>query len=376
MSERTLLTRLEELCNVDVDDADHDFIRGLPFKPHNQTSNQVVMTETMLLPRNRPLLLECIKKYGSQGWEAVFDEMSVRICAENLPFITGRALTQTTPRHLNDKDAIVDQCRRFAKSFEAANVPRDRFAIKVPFSGAGAVAAKQLNAEGIRVLATAVFCLEQAIAASQSHCLFISPYYNGKRTSELESNFVDRDTEIAAHIDPSQRPNVKDSALEHPMSPRIIHILEAFTALYKKTGEEQPIMVIASHFHNEELMAMAELGCQHVTIQQPRLKDLMAAKDNHPPVTRPKATHPYATLSTPERLRALSKLDPLAGTAWDGVLPAVNVDYLAADGERLNRAIQKDGVAAKRVKDAMDRFLDAEAKAKAAIEAEMQNLGL
>jgi transaldolase len=39
-----------------------------------------------------------------------------------------------------------------------------------------------LNAEGIRTLATGVFSLEQGIAASQSGCLFISPYYNGNAT--------------------------------------------------------------------------------------------------------------------------------------------------------------------------------------------------
>lgn len=56
---------------------------------------------------------------------------------------------------------------------------RDRFAFKLPFSGSAASAARELNAEGLRTLATAVFSLEQGIAASQSGCLFISPYFNG-----------------------------------------------------------------------------------------------------------------------------------------------------------------------------------------------------
>ena len=33
---RMLLTRLEELCNVDVDDADSTFLEKLPLKPHNR----------------------------------------------------------------------------------------------------------------------------------------------------------------------------------------------------------------------------------------------------------------------------------------------------------------------------------------------------
>jgi hypothetical protein len=36
MAGRTLLTRLDELCNVDVDDADIEFIKSLPFKPYNR----------------------------------------------------------------------------------------------------------------------------------------------------------------------------------------------------------------------------------------------------------------------------------------------------------------------------------------------------
>lgn len=95
---------------------------------------------------------------------------------------------------------------------------RDRFAIKIPFTGAAAVAAKELNSEGIRTLATAVFGLEQGIAASQSGCLFISPYFNGEiwvvyclSGNKLISFCV---VEIAAYFDSSLWPDVSDPALE------------------------------------------------------------------------------------------------------------------------------------------------------------------
>ncbi len=38
MSPRSLLERLEELCNVDVDDVNTELIKSLPFKPHNRKS--------------------------------------------------------------------------------------------------------------------------------------------------------------------------------------------------------------------------------------------------------------------------------------------------------------------------------------------------
>lgn len=104
----------------------------------------------------------------------------VHLCARNLYCLSGRVLIQVSPRYVNDRQAILRQCRSFADAFEVCGVPRDRFAIKLPFTGAAASAAVELNREGIRTLATAVFSLEQAIAASQSNCIFISPYFNGK----------------------------------------------------------------------------------------------------------------------------------------------------------------------------------------------------
>lgn len=107
---------------------------------------------------------------------------AVYLCARNVPYLTGRVLVQVSLRYVNDREAIIRQCRSYATAFEAAGVSRDRFAIKLPFSGAAASAALKLNAEGIRTLATAVFSLEQAIAASQSGCAMISPYFNGRYT--------------------------------------------------------------------------------------------------------------------------------------------------------------------------------------------------
>jgi transaldolase len=115
----------------------------------------------------------------------IFAFEAVTFCARNVPYLSGRVLVQVSLRHLNDREAIIKHCHSFAKAFEEVGVPRDRFAIKLPFSGSAASAALQLNAEGIRTLATAVFSVEQAIAASQSNCLFISPYYNGKKRWNL-----------------------------------------------------------------------------------------------------------------------------------------------------------------------------------------------
>lgn len=83
-------------------------------------------------------------------------------------------------RHIHDCSAIIKQSHSFAEAFEEAGVAKDRFAIEMPFTGAAASAALVLNAQGIRTMATAVFSLEQALAASQSNCLFVGVFFNGE----------------------------------------------------------------------------------------------------------------------------------------------------------------------------------------------------
>ncbi|KIW21668.1 hypothetical protein PV08_02248 [Exophiala spinifera] len=360
MAPRSLLDRLEELCNVDVDDVNTDLIKNLPFTPNNQTSNQGVVTQELLKPENQMLLEELVDKYGKEGWQKVYDTAAVTFCARNVQYLSGRVLVQTSLRYVNDCAAIIKHCQEYAEAFEKAGISRDRFAIKVPFSGAGASAALELNAQGIRTLATAVFSLEQAIAASQSNCLFISPYYN----------------EIAAHLDPGLRPHVKDPALEHPMSARVIHILKTFAEAYAQTGKEQPIMVIASHFNVAEVLAMAELGCQHVTVQGPNLKKLMETPDTLAPVLKKKPTHPYAEFTVAERLKTLETLDPLSAPEWSGRLATMDTDFVADGGKNLDRFIAGNLVLNKRFGDACKFFLEAEEKAKEAIERVMAAKGL
>ncbi|UKZ52772.1 hypothetical protein TrVGV298_006559 [Trichoderma virens] len=314
---RSMLHRLEDLCNVDVDDADTELIKSIPFTPHNQTSNQAIITNALLA--DEALLKDLVRQYGSQGWERVYDQAAIALTARNIPLLSGRVLIQTSLRHVSSSSATIAHARTLAALYDQAGVPRDRFAIKIPFSGPAAAAARVLNQEGIRTLATSVFSLEQGIAASQSGCLYISPYYNGK---------------------------------------------------------EQPIMIIASHFTPAEIMAMAELGCPHVTIPPHLIRTLLETPDQLPPLTTKKPKLSYAEFATVQRLTKLSTMDPFARPDWDGKLADMQTDYVANDGEKLDEAIRNDPIAGKRLKDAEVFFIEMENKAKAAIEKEIAAQGL
>lgn len=89
-------------------------------------------------------------------------------------------LLQTLPSYAYDTEKTLEHARAYSREFARVGISKDRFCLKVPCTGAGLAACAILKNEGIRTLATAVFSVHQAIAASQAGCLYISPYYNGK----------------------------------------------------------------------------------------------------------------------------------------------------------------------------------------------------
>lgn len=58
-------------------------------------------------------------------------------------------------------------------------------------TGPGLNAAKVLQDEGISTMDTGVFSVAQAVACSQAGCLYISPYYNGKRDHSVHNALAD-----------------------------------------------------------------------------------------------------------------------------------------------------------------------------------------
>lgn len=165
----------------------------------------------------------------------------------NLDNIQGRCLLQTLPSDAYDTEKTLKQARAYAREFEKLGVSKDRFCIKIPSTGPALSACPILKEEGIRTLGTALFSVHQAIAASQAGCLYISPYYNGKSNPVfycLLGNSLTQflPVEVRAHDERELWPQSDDPALLHPMSPRLVQILETYKRLYKETGQEQPFL--------------------------------------------------------------------------------------------------------------------------------------
>jgi transaldolase len=269
---------------IDIDCMDPaEARRLLPFRPHDQTSNQRLVYEQMVAPDNRDAFLATVKEYKDQGWEAILTRMvrrlhgplprarerieywpatksqSALLCAKNIHNIQGRVLLQSSAFGAYDTDKVVAHARAYARELEREGVARDRFCIKIPCTGPALNASPILLREGIRTLGTSLFSLPQAVAASQAGCLSISPYYNCECLDFTKSNDGDGDDAAVSlvlcwcvppppcqvpwyHADASLWPDVQDPALQHPMTPRILHIIETYKRLHKETGKEQPML--------------------------------------------------------------------------------------------------------------------------------------
>ncbi|KAM0332094.1 hypothetical protein ACHAQA_002366 [Verticillium albo-atrum] len=352
----TWLEKLEEQLNIDVDWMDPEYIKGMPIVPHDQTSNQLWVDIQLGDDSNREMFLETAKELKDQGWLAIYTRMAVLMCKKNINSIKGRVLLQTLPSNAFRFQETLDHARLYDQEFARAGITRDRYCIKIPSTGPALNAAKILSSEGIPTLGTALFSLPQAIACSQAGMLYISPYYN----------------EVRAHDEPELWPDVKDPATEHPMSARIVQIIETYKRLYKETGKEQPLVKNASFITVQEAMAAGEMGCHSATISHTVLNELAkltfdATKQPGPDV--PKPAHVYKNAGpVSDRLRKLLSIDPLAGPGWNGKLASTDVDYLANGGEELQKAIEADTVTKNRLAEALALFTGGQDRSQAKVE--------
>lgn len=64
--------------------------------------------------------------------------------------------------------------------FLTVGVGRNRVCIKIPATPESMLACQYLHKIGIQTLATCLFSLPQALAASQAGCKYVAPYFNGE----------------------------------------------------------------------------------------------------------------------------------------------------------------------------------------------------
>lgn len=120
------------------------------------------------------------------------------------------------------------------------------------------------------------------------------------------------------------------------------------------------------------------MGCHSATISHTCIEALAKLPydgTKQPGAGVPKPLHVYKNPGpTPERLKRLMEVDPLASADWDGKLASTAVDYLANGGAELEKAIKEDPVSVARLEDALKLFQDAIDESRGKIEEVLKTL--
>lgn len=120
---KTLLEVLEDHINVDADSLDPTFIKSLPIRCHDQTSNQRIVHDALIDPVNAAIVEQTVRELKGQTWDEVYVLAVARIAATVLPVISGTVLSQTSPTRANDKDFVLLDARRRHKAYLSAGIP-------------------------------------------------------------------------------------------------------------------------------------------------------------------------------------------------------------------------------------------------------------
>ena len=116
---------------------------------------------------------------------------------------------------------------------------RDRVCIKIPATAESIVACQFLENAGIRTLATCLFSVPQALAASQAGCLYVAPYFNGKLVGGHTQGCISYlALELRVHFEPNLWKKYEDTASEHPTS----HVVKEIVASFRSIGSRTLVM--------------------------------------------------------------------------------------------------------------------------------------
>ncbi|KAI0793499.1 aldolase [Abortiporus biennis] len=329
----SLLTQISAHVTIDVDSMDPTVASHHTtdsFKFRDMTSNQaIVYTEASKPDRLNILQSACnIAKKASgasldQQIDDALDILNVNLAKEVYPFITGRVLVQTAPSVAYNTSKTVDHAKKLVSLFEANGIPKSRVCIKIPATPESIIACQQLEQQGISTLATCLFNVPQALAASQAACAYVAPYFN----------------ELRVHFEPSIWKEYQETAKEHPMAPVIADIVAAFRGIGSKT-----LVMPASIVTAKETVALASLKPDHLTLSGSVLQQLA---DSHEDIQAALAAGPTDVSSS-------------------------NTDYLANGGNALKDALAADAEATRKLADALKIFNDMEQKTRKLIVEHLQ----
>jgi len=352
MSKANLLSYVRTQVTVDVDSMDPAVAArhtGVTEKFCDMTSNQAIVYSEAAKPERAELFKSACQKAHSTGLSIeeqishALDILTVLLAKEVFPYLTGRVHAQTSPSTAYNTEQTIAHAQKLVSIFEVYGIPRSRVCIKIPATAESIVACQYLEKSSINTLATCLFSVPQAVAASQAGCLYVAPYFN----------------ELRVHFEPSIWKEYQNTAKEHPMAPVIDSIVKVFKIIGSKT-----LVMPASIVTSTEAVALASLHPNHLTISGAVL-DQLAAAGTEKFLEDPKPHYPDVYLATPPA-------SPDSSTEKEP--PVYTTDFLANGADALRQALKADNEATRKLADALKIFNEMEQKTKDLIRKELSNL--
>lgn len=253
------LDQLKAMTTVVVDTGDIDAIKQ--YTPTDATTNPSLILAAVQKPQYKHLLDDAIAYGKSQAHSPeerrtlTMDKLFVNFGVEILKLIPGRVSTEVDARLSFDSEASIKKAHALIELYKAAGIPSDRILIKLASTWEGAVAARQLEKEGIHCNMTLLFSLPQAIICAEAKATLISPFVG------RILDWYKKDKGVAGF------PPAED--------PGVISVTEIYQ-YFKKFGYKTQVMG-ASFRNKEEIIELA--GCDLLTIAPPLLQELSASTD-------------------------------------------------------------------------------------------------
>ncbi|KAL6837213.1 hypothetical protein V8C40DRAFT_229449 [Trichoderma camerunense] len=208
----SLLDALRQHSVVDCDTLDSEVAKSLgPFV--DCTSNQAIawfeltkvsngdpsLHHEVLIRESAQDAVRLLEIRGQTSLpEFMVEIMMVKLQLLIAPYITGYVHVQTNPKLSYSQTGMVDNATRIIAIFRglAPDFDTKRICIKIPATWDGLCACRTLEANGVTTLATTMFCMEQAVLASDANCTYIAPYINELKV-HFETGYIDHNKAFA-----------------------------------------------------------------------------------------------------------------------------------------------------------------------------------
>jgi len=118
---------------------------------------------------------KCANLFGAEKAACQLDKALVNVASLFASQVEGRVSTEVDARTAFDTEAILARGRQLVLEFEDAEVPPEKYLLRIPATWQGIQAAKVLEAEGVATHLILIYSFVQAAAAAQAGVSVISP---------------------------------------------------------------------------------------------------------------------------------------------------------------------------------------------------------